>query len=58
MVQVTIRKPSGEYQFVRQGKQRVVIIRSVAKIGRNDPCPCGSGQKYKKCHLLLEKEAR
>ena len=20
------------------------------KIGRNDPCPCGSGQKYKKCH--------
>ena len=23
--------------------------RSVAKIGRNDPCPCGSGKKYKKC---------
>jgi hypothetical protein len=22
------------------------------KIGRNDPCPCGSGKKYKKCHLL------
>ena len=22
--------------------------------GRNDPCPCGSGLKYKKCHLLLE----
>jgi hypothetical protein len=21
------------------------------KIGRNDPCPCGSGKKYKKCHL-------
>jgi preprotein translocase subunit SecA len=20
------------------------------KIGRNDPCPCGSGQKFKKCH--------
>jgi SEC-C motif-containing protein len=20
------------------------------KIGRNDPCPCGSGKKYKKCH--------
>ena len=20
------------------------------KVGRNDPCPCGSGQKYKKCH--------
>jgi len=23
-----------------------------AKIGRNDPCPCGSGKKYKKCCLL------
>jgi preprotein translocase subunit SecA len=22
----------------------------VAKVGRNDPCPCGSGRKYKKCH--------
>ena len=21
-----------------------------AKVGRNDPCPCGSGKKYKKCH--------
>jgi len=25
------------------------IIRSTSKIGRNDPCPCGSGKKYKKC---------
>ncbi len=24
--------------------------RDVAKVGRNDPCPCGSGKKYKKCH--------
>jgi preprotein translocase subunit SecA len=22
------------------------------KVGRNDPCPCGSGKKYKKCHAL------
>jgi len=21
------------------------------KLGRNDPCPCGSGKKFKKCHL-------
>ena len=26
-------------------------VRSEAKIGRNDPCPCGSGKKYKKCCL-------
>ena len=24
--------------------------RAAAKVGRNDPCPCGSGKKYKKCH--------
>ena len=29
----------------------------VEKAGRNDPCPCGSGKKYKNCHMLLEKEA-
>ena len=26
------------------------------KIGRNDPCPCGSGKKYKKCCICSEKE--
>ena len=26
------------------------VIRSEPKVGRNDPCPCGSGLKYKKCH--------
>jgi len=26
------------------------VIRETAKVGRNDPCPCGSGKKYKKCH--------
>jgi uncharacterized protein YecA (UPF0149 family) len=26
-------------------------VRTVPKVGRNDPCPCGSGKKYKKCCL-------
>jgi hypothetical protein len=26
--------------------------------GRNDPCPCGSGKKYKKCHLPADEAAR
>ena len=26
------------------------IVRDGEKVGRNDPCPCGSGKKYKKCH--------
>jgi len=29
----------------------------MAKIGRNAPCPCGSGKKYKKCCLPLHREA-
>jgi preprotein translocase subunit SecA len=34
---------SGDQQLVQQ------VVRGAAKIGRNDPCPCGSGKKYKKC---------
>ena len=30
-------------------KKPKTVIRSEAKIGRNDPCRCGSGKKYKKC---------
>ncbi|HXV76079.1 MAG TPA: SEC-C metal-binding domain-containing protein [Candidatus Polarisedimenticolaceae bacterium] len=26
------------------------VKRTAAKVGRNDPCPCGSGKKFKKCH--------
>ncbi len=33
------------------------MMRPVATIGRNDPCPCGSGKKYKKC-CLAQDEAR
>ena len=29
------------------------VVRSQPKIGRNDPCPCGSGKKYKQCHGKL-----
>ncbi len=30
------------------------VRRSSPKVGRNDPCPCGSGKKYKKCHGAAE----
>jgi uncharacterized protein YecA (UPF0149 family) len=26
------------------------VRRETPKVGRNDPCPCGSGRKYKQCH--------
>ncbi|MBI5439323.1 MAG: preprotein translocase subunit SecA [Nitrosomonadales bacterium] len=43
--QASDARPTGEEHkpFVRDGK----------KVGRNDPCPCGSGRKYKQCHGKL-----
>ncbi|MBI3303755.1 MAG: SEC-C domain-containing protein, partial [Deltaproteobacteria bacterium] len=35
---------------VQQQAQPVTVRRDGVKVGRNDPCPCGSGKKYKKCH--------
>jgi preprotein translocase subunit SecA len=32
------------------GERPEPIRREAPKVGRNDPCPCGSGKKYKKCH--------
>jgi preprotein translocase subunit SecA len=31
-------------------KTAQTVKREAEKVGRNDPCPCGSGKKYKKCH--------
>ena len=36
----------------------VTVRREGKKVGRNDPCPCGSGKKYKRCCLPKEEEAR
>ena len=33
-----------------QRPQQPAANRGEVKVGRNDPCPCGSGKKYKKCH--------
>ncbi len=37
-----------------QQRQVTQPIRKEVKVGRNDPCPCGSGKKYKNCHGKLE----
>ena len=36
------------------GGDNVIDIKTRKKIGRNDPCPCGSGKKYKNCCLVKE----
>jgi preprotein translocase subunit SecA len=40
--------PAGRDQ--REKEKTSPFIREMAKVGRNDPCPCGSGKKYKVCH--------
>ena len=44
------RRDNGEW-FFYDGKMvpQKPFVRTEPKIGRNDPCPCGSGKKYKKC---------
>jgi preprotein translocase subunit SecA len=49
------RNPSANYSYgaAASGGQDTkveTIHRQAPKVGRNDPCPCGSGKKYKKCH--------
>ena len=37
-------------QDTREPRRHEPIVRQEKKVGRNDPCPCGSGKKYKNCH--------
>jgi SEC-C motif-containing protein len=47
----TFRRLDGRWLFVdgEMVKARP-IVRATPKVGRNEPCPCGSGKKYKQCH--------
>jgi preprotein translocase subunit SecA len=38
-----------------EGKKPEPIRNTSARVGRNDPCPCGSGKKYKNCHMKMER---
>ena len=40
-----------------EGAPAAVTVRAGPRVGRNDPCPCGSGKKYKKCHMLIDEGA-
>lgn len=42
-------------QFTRPRKTRTIIRKFDKKVMPNDPCPCGSGKKYKKCCKIEEK---
>ena len=44
------KKEDGRWYFFDAGAPKIEqFVRQGPKVGRNDPCPCGSGKKYKKC---------
>ncbi|QJT26233.1 preprotein translocase subunit SecA [Aeromonas media] len=53
----TYTHAAAENQLADEGTQAdaapVTFVRDEQKVGRNDPCPCGSGKKYKHCHGQL-----
>ncbi len=50
-----LANPQGEFsaEEAEQLASGQPVIRDGVKVGRNDPCPCGSGKKYKQCHGSL-----
>jgi len=50
----TGRQEVGQGRQLAPGRPSNEPIRAEKKIGRNDPCPCGSGKKYKNCHGRLD----
>jgi len=42
-----------EVAVAEEGEPQKPFIRTERKVGRNEPCPCGSGKKYKQCHGKL-----
>ena len=45
-----VHGPDCDHEHDQHGLPPVPFRRAEPKLGRNDPCFCGSGRKYKKCH--------
>ena len=43
------KKIDGNWMYEVGDVKPMTVVREGAKVGRNDPCPCGSGKKFKKC---------
>jgi preprotein translocase subunit SecA len=52
MTNVTYSAPS-ETGEVETSVDPATVQVAVPRVGRNEPCPCGSGKKYKQCHGKL-----
>ncbi len=49
----TFKKVEGKWYYVRGEEVKAKPIVSHKKVGRNEPCVCGSGKKYKRCCMIL-----
>ena len=49
--------PEGPEDEAGEAESHTPFVREGSKVGRNDPCPCGSGKKYKQCCGSLSKTA-
>jgi hypothetical protein len=49
----SIAKPASPAAAAPSGLEYNAVSDSAKRVGRNDPCPCGSGKKYKACHGRL-----
>ncbi len=52
-VNVTYTHPTEDGSVVEEAGPAGVAVAEMPKVGRNEPCPCGSGKKYKQCHGRL-----
>jgi preprotein translocase subunit SecA len=54
---VTYTHPNEDGSVSSEAGQETAVagaaVASLPKVGRNEPCPCGSGRKYKNCHGKL-----
>ena len=50
---VTYTHPDEDGKAVTETEGGASAAQEVPRVGRNDPCPCGSGEKYKNCHGKL-----
>ncbi len=51
---ITAQPAVGALPAMAQDSSAAPFVRDTKKVGRNEPCPCGSGKKYKYCHGALE----
>jgi preprotein translocase subunit SecA len=52
-VTYTAPTETGEVQSLVDESTAAVAVAEMPRVGRNDPCPCGSGKKFKFCHGKL-----